>query len=240
MTPEIKKKRKHLEGWHQSEIFRQIQNMKIYFVMLIGPQIIKFWMLCPVNFFFSFKAHRNIRKLKVLLSLLCVNFGLWCEFFCRKTCLGSSIKSVWVWLLFTITWLHIYQDVTAIEFEAQLESLEIYFYEKKDSTLADVIEKISCLNLASFTFCKSQLCWKFHLCCRRQTPLVNDLHQLFVELKIGFLAGFERQWYRERLNHYMLRFIYKEITDKSSFVDVAVNEFCFGSAERSHLFGHFC
>ena len=43
-----------------------------------------------------------------------------------------------------------------------------------------------------------------------------------------------------RLNHYMLLAIYKEMTDKSSLIDIAVNEFCFGSAERSHLFGYFC
>ena len=52
-------------------------------------------------------------------------------------------------------------------------------------------------------------------------------------------------WFRTsmmqgRLNHCMLLAIYKEMTDKSSLTDVAVNEFCFGSAERSYLFGHFC
>ena len=35
MTPEIKK-RKCLEAWDQSEIFRHTQNMRVYFVMLMG------------------------------------------------------------------------------------------------------------------------------------------------------------------------------------------------------------
>ena len=34
-----------------------------------------------------------------------------------------------------------HQDVTAIEFEAQLESLKLYFDEKEDPTLVDNIEK---------------------------------------------------------------------------------------------------
>ena len=162
ITPEIKKK-KLLEAWDQWEIFRQTQNMKIYFVMQMGHQIVKFWMLCSVNLFFSFNAHKNTCKLKVSFSSLCVSFGLWYEFFAGNIVLAAPLNLIWVWLLLTIIWLHIYyQDVTAIEFEAQLESLKIYFYEKEDATLADIIEKISCLNLASFTFCKSQLCWKFH------------------------------------------------------------------------------
>ena len=46
-------------------------------------------------------------------------------------------------MLFTIIWLHIYhQDVTAIELEAQLESLKTYFDKKEDSILADIIKKI--------------------------------------------------------------------------------------------------
>ena len=46
-----------------------------------------------------------------------------------------------MWLLFTIIWLHIYH-LTAIELGAQLESLEIYFDENENTTLADIIEKI--------------------------------------------------------------------------------------------------
>ena len=44
-------------------------------------------------------------------------------------------------LLFTIIWLHIYH-VTAIELEAQLESLKTYYDENEDTTFADIIEKI--------------------------------------------------------------------------------------------------
>ena len=77
--------------------------------------------------------------------VLVVMCGLWAVvwIFCWKHCVGGSIKSFWVWLLFTIIWLHIYhQDVTAIELEAQLESLKTYFDKKEDSTLADIIKKI--------------------------------------------------------------------------------------------------
>ena len=59
-------------------------------------------------------------------------------------------------------------------------------------------------------------------------PLVKDLHQLLVELK----TGFERQWHREDLALYA--------DGQLSLIDIAANEFCFGSAERSDPFGHFC
>ena len=39
--------------------------------------------------------------------------------------------------------LHMYhQDATAIELEAQLESLKTYFDEKQDTTFPDITEKI--------------------------------------------------------------------------------------------------
>ena len=37
----------------------------------------------------------------------------------------------------------------------------------------------------------------------------------------------------------MLLTIYEEMTDKLSLIDVAANEFRFGSDEHSHIFGHF-
>ena len=42
-----------------------------------------------------------------------------------------------------------YQGVTAIELEAQLEPVKIYFDEKEDTTLADIIEKIRKLPASS-------------------------------------------------------------------------------------------
>ena len=78
MTPEIKKKN---TSWsvRQSEIFRQTQSMKTDFVMLqmlMSHQIIEFWMLRAFNLSISFKPHKNIRKLIVLFSSLCVGYGL--------------------------------------------------------------------------------------------------------------------------------------------------------------------
>ena len=61
-------------------------------------------------------------------------------------------------MLVTINWLHTYhQYITAIELEAQLEYLKIYFDQKEDTTLADIIQKKKerGLKLASFTFHKS-------------------------------------------------------------------------------------
>ena len=158
MTPEIKK-RKRLELWDQSEIFRQTRNMKIYFVMLMGHQIIEFWMLCA----FSLYRTKTFGINSFVLFVMC---GLWAVtwIFCLKHCLGGSIKSFSVWLLFT-TWLNIYhQDVTAIILK--LSYSRWYYWENKKATL----------NLVRFTFHMSQLCWKFRKCCRWQMLLVNDLH----------------------------------------------------------------
>ena len=44
-------------------------------------------------------------------------------------------------LLITIIWLHIYH-VTAIELEALLASLKIYFDENEDTSRADITERI--------------------------------------------------------------------------------------------------
>ena len=126
------KRKKRLEAWDQSEIFRQTQNMKIYFLMLTRHQTIDFKCFTHLTFFFSFKLHKNICKL-IVLVLFIVNWHwavIW--FFYWKHYLKDSIKSFWVWLLSTIICLDIYhQYVTAIELEAQLESLEIYFVEKE-------------------------------------------------------------------------------------------------------------
>ena len=54
-----------------------------------------------------------------------------------------------------------------------------------------------------------------------------------------------KNWFRTsmtqvRPNHYILLAIYKELRNKLNLIDVATNEFCFGSTERSRLFGEFC
>ena len=46
----------------------------------------------------------------------------------------------------------------AIELDVHFEALKTCFDEKEDTSLADVIEKISSVNLARFTRHKSQLC----------------------------------------------------------------------------------
>ena len=71
--------------------------------------------------------------------------GLWAfmwYFFLEALSCGS-IKLFWVWLLFTIIWLHIYHKyVRAIELKVQLEYLNTYFDEKEDTTLPDITEKV--------------------------------------------------------------------------------------------------
>ena len=45
-----------------------------------------------VNLFFSFKAPKNIRKLIIMFSSLCVDFGLWCEFFAGNIVLAARLN----------------------------------------------------------------------------------------------------------------------------------------------------
>ena len=56
--------------WDQLEIFRQAQNMRIYFVMLIVNKIIEFWMLCAVNLSFSFKVGLSPSKNESTLKIM--------------------------------------------------------------------------------------------------------------------------------------------------------------------------
>ena len=58
----------------------------------MGHQIIEFWMLCAFSLSFSLKPHKNIRKLIVLFSLLCVDFGLWYEFFAGNIVFGAPLN----------------------------------------------------------------------------------------------------------------------------------------------------
>ena len=66
--------------------------------MLMGYQIIEFWMLCAVNLFFPIKTHKNIRRLIVFFSSWCVDFWLWCEFFDPNIFLGAPLN------LFEFVW----------------------------------------------------------------------------------------------------------------------------------------
>ena len=58
----------------------------------MGHQIIKFWLLCTFNLFFSFKPHKNIGKLIVFFSSLCEDFGLWREFFAANIVLEAPLR----------------------------------------------------------------------------------------------------------------------------------------------------
>ena len=112
--------------------------MKISFVMLMGHQIIEFWMLCAINLFFSFKPHKNIRKLIVLFSSLCAFFGLWCEFFAGNIVLWAPLNHFEFGCCspafgFISTIIVLQQS----KLEAELVSLKTYS-EKEDTTLADI------------------------------------------------------------------------------------------------------
>ena len=126
MTPEIKPENvlmrqeasRSIKMYQEASIRYLSRDSKheTYFVMLMGYQIIQFWLFCASNFFFSFKPHKNISKLIVLAG---------------NIVLGAPLIFFWVWLLFTNICLRIYhQDVTAIKLEAQLESFKAYFDEK--------------------------------------------------------------------------------------------------------------
>ena len=92
MTLEIEKE-KRLEAWSQPETFCQTQSMQVCFVMLMGHQFVEFWILRVVNLFLSLKELKNIDKLIVLFSSLCVEFGLWCESFAGNIVLGAPVTS---------------------------------------------------------------------------------------------------------------------------------------------------
>ena len=80
-----------------------------------------------------------------------------------------------------------HQDVTAIEQEAQLESLKTYFDEKQDINLADIIEKIRKLSKSSKVYFSQVITLlKILLVLPAQMLLMKDLYQLYVELKTGF------------------------------------------------------
>ena len=82
-------------------------------------------------------------------------------------------------MLATINWLHTYhQYITAIELEAQLEYLKIYFDQKEDTTLADIIQKKKRKMPKACKFYFSQVTFL--------KLLVNDLHQFYAELETGF------------------------------------------------------
>ena len=66
---------------HRPTFCQPQHKEKKFFIMLMGHQIIEVRMICTVNLFFSFKADKNIRKLIILFSSLCVDFELWCDFF---------------------------------------------------------------------------------------------------------------------------------------------------------------
>ena len=88
MRPEKKK----ITSWVRSnKDLSPVSKHENLFLMLMGHQIIDFWMLCAVNLFFSFKAHKNIWKLMVLFTS-CVDFWLWCEFFAQNTFLGAPLN----------------------------------------------------------------------------------------------------------------------------------------------------
>ena len=143
-------------------------------------------------------------------------------------------KCFWVRLLFTIIWLHIYhQYVTVNKSEAQLESLKIYFDEKEDITLDDIIEKIRKLTKSCKVFFS-------RVTTLLKISLVPPATNAVTERSTSTLPRI-KSWLRalithRKFKHCMLLAIYKKMTDKLSLIDVAVNEFCFGS---SRLLGHF-
>ena len=143
-------------------------------------------------------------------------------------------KCFWVRLLFTIIWLHIYhQYVTVNKSEAQLESLKIYFDEKEDITLDDIIEKIRKLH-KSYKVYFSQVTTQLRI--SLVLPATNAARERSTSILRRIKNWLRMSITHQRLKHCMLLAIYKKMTDKLSLIDVAVNEFCFGS---SRLLDHF-
>ena len=111
MTPEIKKEkcwnvrfiRDYLPDSKHENLFCNVNGSPNYLILNA---------LC---FFFSFNPHKNIHKLIVLFSLLCVDFGLWCELFAGNIALGAPVNLFWFRLLLTIIWLHIHTAASTIK-----------------------------------------------------------------------------------------------------------------------------
>ena len=141
--------------------------------------------------------------------------------FCWKHYLRASLNLFELGLLFTIIWLHIYhQYVTAIELEAQLESLKLYFDEKEYTTFSDIIGKIRKLP----KFCKVHFS---QITTLLKISLVMDATNAVSERCSSTLRRI-KNWLRMsmtqgRLNHCILLAVYKEMTEKLSLIDVACN-----------------
>ena len=71
-------------------------------------------------------------------------------------------------------------------------------------------------------------------------PATNTVSERSAAIPCSIKNWFRTSMTQGILNHCMLLAIYKEMTDKLSLINVAANEFCFDSDERSRLFGHFC
>ena len=146
-----------------------------------------------VNLFFSFKAPKNIRKLIIMFSSLCVDFGLWCEFFAGNIGLAarlnlSELVDVHHHLIAYLP-LRCYGNRVGRSFRS-FENMfwwkgryfsRWYYWKNKQPKPGKVYSSQVTTLL------------KISLCCRWQMLLVNYLHQLFVELK----TGFKRHWHRE-------------------------------------------
>ena len=121
--------------------------------------------------------------------------------------------------------------------EAQSESLKIYFDKKEDTTLADIIEKIRKLSKScKVYFSEVTNLLKISIL----LPAINAVSERSTSTLSRIKNWLRTSITQGRLNHSIPLAIYKEMADKLSFTDVAANEFCFGSDERSRLFGHFC
>ena len=119
--------------------------------------------------------------------------------------------------------------------EAQFESLKTYFNEREDISLADSTGKIRKLPKSNtLYFSKVVTLLKVLLV----LPATNAVSERSASTLRRIKNWLRTSMTQERFNNCMLRAIYKEKTDKLSSIDVA-NEFCFGSDERSRLFGRF-
>ena len=163
------------------------------------------------NLFFSFKAPKNIRKLIIMFPSLCVDFGLWCEFFAGNIVLAETLFLSW--LMFTIIWLHIYHKDVGNRVGRSFRSFENMFWWKGRYFSRWYYWKNKQRKSSKVYSSQVTTLLKISLV----LPVTNAVSELSTSTLCRIENWSQTSMTQGRRNHYnVLLAIYKEMTDKSS------------------------
>ena len=167
----------------------------------------------------------NIHKLIVLFSSLCVEFGLWCEYFAGNIVLGAPFGAY--------LWSRCYNNWVG----SSVRILENIFWWKRRYNSIDIVEKKRKLpKFSKAYFSEITTLLKISIVLPA-TDAVSEGSTSTLRRTKNWVPTSMTQG---KLSYCMLLAIYKEMMDRLSLIDVATNEFCFGGDEASWLFRHFC